>query len=65
MSRSRKKHPIQQLAANKFMKHVYNKKIRRNNENIGQNSEYKKHNDSYEICDWISYEPDNPKAYRK
>ena len=65
MTRSRKKHPIQQLATNKFLKKVYNRKIRRNNEDVGQNIEYKKHHDSYEICDWILYEPNNPKIYRK
>jgi len=64
MSRSRKK-PYLQLATNKFMKKVYNRQIRRQNVDIGNNKEYRKHNDSYEICDWISYEPDNPKAYRK
>ena len=64
MSRSRKK-PYTQLATNKSMKRTYNKKIRRSNEDVGQNSEYKKHNDSYEICDYLLYEPENPKAYRK
>ena len=47
------------------MKKVNNRQIRRQNVDIGNNKEYRKHNDSYEICDWISYEPDNPKAYRK
>ena len=65
MSRSRKKHPIQQLATNKFMKKIYNRAIRRSKEDIGQYGEYKKYHDSYEICDWLLYEPKNPKIYRK
>lgn len=64
MSRSKKK-PFTQLATNKSMKKVYNRQLRRQNVDVGNNSEYKKHNDSYEICDWLLYEPDNPKAYRK
>ena len=65
MSRSRKKHPFQQLAANKYMKKIYNRKIRRSGIDIGKNNDYKKHFDSYEICDWLLYEPDNPRSYRK
>ena len=65
MSRSRKKHPFKQIATNKFMKKVYNRKIRRSQEDIGQHCEYKKHHDSYEICDWLIYEPKNPEIYRK
>ena len=65
MSRSRKKHPIQQLATNKSMKKAFNRQLRWQNVDIGNNMEYKKHNDSYEICDWIEYNPDNSKIYRK
>ena len=65
MSRSRKKHPFKQIATNKFMKKVYNRKIRRSQEDIGQYCEYKKHHDSYEICDWLIYDPKNPEIYRK
>ena len=65
MSRSRKKHPFEQLASNKYMKKVYNRKIRRSREDVGQFSEYKKHHDSYEICDFLLFAPENPKVYRK
>lgn len=64
MSRSRKK-PFKQVATNKFYKKLYNRRLRRQNVEYGNNNEYKKHNDSYEICDWIFYEPDNPEFYRK
>ncbi len=65
MSRSRKKNPYWQIGTNKFMKKAYNRKIRRSKEDVGQNKEYKKHHESYEICDWHCFDPDNPKAYRK
>ena len=61
MSRSRKR-PFKQVATQKFMKKVYNRQIRRSQEDVGCNMEYKK---SYEICDWIFYEPDKPEFYRK
>lgn len=63
MSRSRKKNPIRQLATDKSYKKIYNKKTR--HQDIGNNAEYKKHNDSYEICDWIEYDPKDPKIFRK
>ena len=64
MSRSRKR-PFKQVATQKFMKKVYNRQIRRSQEDVGCNMEYKKHHESYEICDWIFYEPDKPEFYRK
>lgn len=63
MSRSRKKNPIRQTATNKSYKKIYSKKTR--HQDIGNNGEYKKHNDSYEICDWLEYNPEDPKIYRK
>ena len=65
MSRSRKKHPFMQVATNKWMKKVYNRQIRRSQEDVGQRMEYKKHHQSYDICDWLRYDPADPKIYRK
>lgn len=65
MSRSRKKNPFKQLATDKGMKKSYNRKIRHSQEDVGQNMEYKKHHNSYDICDCLLYAPDNPKIYRK
>jgi len=65
MSRSRKKNPFKQLATDKGMKKSYNRKIRRTREDVGQNMEYKKHNNSYDICDVLLYAPNDPKIYRK
>jgi len=65
MSRSRKKNPFKQLATDKGIKKSYNRKIRRTREDVGQNMEYKKHHNSYDICDFLLYAPDDPKIYRK
>ena len=52
MSRSRKR-PYIQAAADKKNKIRFNRIIRRTNEDIGQYCEYKKHHNSWDICDWI------------
>lgn len=65
MSRSRKKHPYYQLLKNKHVKKAYNRKIRMENVDVGNNMEYKKHFESYEVCDWHCFAPNDPKAYRK
>lgn len=64
MSRSRKR-PFKQVATAKILKKIYNRQLRRTKTDVGQFCEYKKHRQSYDICDYIFYEPDNPKFYRK
>ena len=64
MSRSRKR-PYIQAADDKKNKTRFNRIIRRTKEDIGQYCEYKKHHNSWDICDYLIYEPINPKFYRK
>ena len=56
MSRSRKKHPVITDKAQKWAKKDANKRVR-NTEDIGNGSNYKKHYNSWNICDykfWIN-----------
>jgi|GEM_PF-2365605 len=64
MSRSRKR-PYLKVACDRRYKKLYNRAIRRNREDIGNYSEYKKHHCSYNICDYICYYPEDSKACRK
>jgi hypothetical protein len=64
MSRSRKK-PYWKMACDRDYKTIFNRVIRRNREDIGQYNEYKKHHNSWDICDYNYYHPEEPKAYRK
>lgn len=54
MSRSYKKHPVAKLKNNKSMKKIYSRRIRHcKDEDAYQN--YKKKNNSWEICDYKCY----------
>lgn len=56
MSRSRKKHPVACDKTLKWAKKDANKKVR-NTEEISNGSNYKKHYNSWDICDfkfWVS-----------
>ncbi len=59
MSRSRKKHPFKQIATNKFMKKVYNRKIRRSQDFA------KIVNLKDEIVIFLDYEGSYPMLYAK
>ena len=67
MSRSFKKHPIYK---DKSFKHdVYNKIFRRvNKQRLHEEKDMKLLRElvnDYDICDWVWYDKDNPKLYRK
>lgn len=56
MSRSYKKHPVATDKTNKWAKRDANKKFRKT-EDVGNGSNYKKHYNSWDICDykfWVS-----------
>lgn len=72
MSRSFKKSKIIKFAKSKFCKDLANRKLRKNPD-VGNNSDYKKHFESWDICDCRFYFTkndegtfwDNPKWFRK
>jgi hypothetical protein len=72
MSRSFKKSKVIKFAKSKFCKDLANRKLRKN-EDVGNGSDYKKHFESWDICDCRFYYTkedegtfwDNPKWFRK
>ena len=67
MSRSRKKHPIYKDKG--FMYDVYNRIFRRTNkQRLHSGKDLKQLRElvnDYDICDWIWYDKDNTKLFRK
>lgn len=73
MSRSYKKSKVIKVGKNKYLKNFANRKLRKN-ENISDGSNYKKHFESWDICDarfYVTRDIDkesiwnNPKWFRK
>ena len=74
MSDSRKKHKVITCGKNSFLKKYANKKLRKN-EKIANFSNYKRHFNSWDICDYKFYVTEaemkkesiwsNPKNFRK
>lgn len=64
MSRS-KKAPWYVQGGKKYGKRFANKRLRRYKLHLLQNMSYKKLYESWDICDWKFYAPDDKKAYRK
>ena len=57
MSKSRKKTPVYKMIGCKWFKKYFNRNVRRKGlEGIGKGNWYKKLNNSYDICDYVSYE---------
>lgn len=64
MSRSRKKPYIVDSSWKQYGKKRAARKVRRHDD-VANGSQYKKIFESYDICDYIWYCPENKKAYRK
>ena len=67
MSRSRKKHPIYKDKG--FKSKVYNRIFRRvNKQRLNEDKELmalRELINDYDICDWVWYDENNPKLFRK
>ena len=72
MSDSKKKHKVIKIGKNGYLKRLARKKLRKNNE-VTNFSNYKRHFDSWDICDgrWYVTKEDNgtiwaePRWFRK